>query len=149
MSPVNRTLSADVIAALSYWPGVIVPGQKLPPHPVELTVLLPFFNGVLQDLAWWNRDGKVTHIEPGIPLEIACDHDRSKSRCTEVSVPGTVSSDSGESLPFVAKVRFESNQLIRFEAKIGDVVLGPAHASAGQWRPVDPSRPSRCCAADA
>jgi hypothetical protein len=135
MRPANRTLSADVIAALTYWPGSIVPGRKFPPDPVDLTALPPFFNDVLQDLPWWNRDWKVTHIEPGIPLEIASDHDRSNTRFTEVSVPGTVSSDSGETSPFVAKVRFESDQLIRFQAKIGDIVVGPAHAPAGQLEP--------------
>jgi hypothetical protein len=135
MSPANRTLSAGVIAALTYWPGVIVPGRAFPPDPVDFTALLPFFNDVLQELPWWNRDWTVIHVEPGLPLEIASDHDRSTTRCTEVSVPGTVSSDSDETLPFVAKVRFEGDQLIRFQAEIGDIVLGPAHAPTGQPEP--------------
>lgn len=135
MSPASRTLSADVIAALTYWPGSIGPGRKLPPDPVDLTVLPSFFNDVLQDLPWWNRDWKVTQVEPCLPLEVASDHDRSNTRFTEVSVPGTVGSNSGEILPFVAKVRFESNQLIRFQAKIGDIVVGPAHAPAGRLEP--------------
>ncbi|WP_197288525.1 helix-turn-helix transcriptional regulator [Nocardia sp. NRRL S-836] len=124
-----------MIAALTYWPSAIVPGQNFPPKPVDLTALVPFFNDMLQDLPWWNRDWKVAHIEPGIPLEIAGDHDRSNTRFTEVSVPGTVSSDSGDTLPFVAKVRFESDQLIRFQPKIGDIVIGPAQAPAGQLEP--------------
>jgi hypothetical protein len=135
MSPANRTLSADVIAALTYWPSAIVSGQKFPPHPVDLTALPPFFNDMLQDQPWWNSDWKVTHVEPSTPLEIASDHDRSNTRFTEVSVPGTVSSDSGETLPFVAKVRFKSDQLIRFQAKIGDIVIGPAHTPAGELEP--------------
>jgi hypothetical protein len=135
MNPADRTLSADVIAALTYWPGSIVPGRKFPRNPVDLTALPTFFNDMLQDLPWWNRDWKVTHVEPGEPLEIASDHDRSNTKFTEVSVPGTVSSDSGETLPFVAKVRFESDRLIRFQAKIGDIVLGPAHAPAGKLEP--------------
>jgi hypothetical protein len=135
MSPASRTLSADVIAALTYWPGSIGPGRKFPPDPVDLTVLPSFFNDMLQDLPWWNRDWKVTQVEPGLPLEVASDHDRSNTRFTEVSVPGTVGSDSGETLPFTAKVRFESDQLIRFQAKIGDIVVGPAHAPAGQLEP--------------
>jgi hypothetical protein len=135
MSPANRTLSADVIAALTYWPAAIVPGQKFPPDPVDLAALPAFFNDMLQNLPWWNRDWKVTHVEPGLPLEVASDHDRSNTRFTEVSVPGTVSSDSGETLPFVAKVRFESDRLIRFQAKIDDVVLGPAHTPAGELEP--------------
>ncbi|NGY63364.1 XRE family transcriptional regulator [Lentzea sp. NEAU-D13] len=135
MSPAGRTLSADVIAALTYWPGSIGPGRKFPPDPVDLTVLPSFFTGLLQDLPWWNRDWKVTDVEPGLPVEVASDHVSSVTRFTEVSVPGTVCSDSGETLPFVAKVRFAGDQLIRFQAKIGDVVVGPAQTPAGRLEP--------------
>ncbi|PRX59057.1 hypothetical protein B0I32_121161 [Nonomuraea fuscirosea] len=135
METANRTLTADVIAALRYWPGVIHGGQKNPPDPVDLTVLPPFFNEVLQDLPWWNRDWKVSDVEPGIPLEIESDHDRSTTRFTEVSVPGTASASSGESLPFVGKVRFTSDRLIRFQAKIGHMVVSPADTPAGQLEP--------------
>jgi hypothetical protein len=135
MEIANRTLTVDVIAALRYWPGVIWGGQKNPPDPVDLTVLPPFFNEVLQELPWWNRDWKVRDVEPGLPLEIESDHHGHPSRFTEVSVPGTVGSSSGESLPFVAKIGFAGDQLIRFQAKIGDVVLGPAVAPAGRLEP--------------
>lgn len=134
MSPADRTLSADVIAALTYWPDTLGP-WKFPPDPVDLTVLPSFFNGLLQDLPWWNRDWKVTHVEPGLPVEVASDHSSSVTRFTEVSVPGTVGSDRGETLPFVAKVRFENDQLVRFQAKIGDVVVGPAQTPAGRLEP--------------
>jgi hypothetical protein len=135
MEIANRTLTVDVIAALRYWPDVIWGGQKHPPDPVDLTVLPPFFNEVLLELPWWNRDWKVRDIEPGLPLEIESDHHSHPSRFTEVSVPGTVGSSGGEVLPFVAKVGFAGDQLIRFQAKIGDVVLGPAVAPAGQLEP--------------
>jgi hypothetical protein len=102
---------------------------------VDLTVLPPFFNEVLQELPWWNRDWKVNQVEPGLPLEIESDHHGHSSRFTEVSVPGTVGSGSGESLLFVAKVGFAGDQLVRFQAKIGDVVLGPAVAPAGRLEP--------------
>ncbi|MCW8383578.1 helix-turn-helix domain-containing protein [Streptomyces justiciae] len=131
----DRTLTVEVIAALRYWPGVIWGGQKNPPDPVDLTVLPPFFNGMLQELAWWNRDWEVREVEPGLPLEIDTGHEGGPSRFTEVSVPGTVGSSGGESLPFVAKVGFAGDQLIRFQAKIGDVVLGPAVAPAGRLEP--------------
>lgn len=134
MEIANRTLTADVMAALTYWPGVIW-GQKNPPDPVDLTVLPPFFNEVLHELPWWNRDWRVSHVEPGLPLEIESDHHGHPSRFTEVSVPGTVDSGGGESLPFVAKVGFAGDQLIGFQAKIGDVVIGPAVAPAGQLEP--------------
>ncbi|MGC0402669.1 hypothetical protein RKD27_005313 [Streptomyces sp. SAI-126] len=135
MEIADRTLTVDVIAALRYWPGVIWGGQKNPPEPVDLTVLPPFFNEVLQELPWWNRDWKVRDVEPGLPLEIESDHHGHPSRFTEVSVPGTVGSSGGESLAFVAKVGFAGDRLIRFQAKIGDVVLGPAVAPAGRLEP--------------
>ncbi|GCD96096.1 helix-turn-helix domain-containing protein [Embleya hyalina] len=135
MEIANRTLTADVIAALNYWPDVIWGGRKNPPDPVDLTVLLPFFNEVLQELPWWNRDWKVSHVEPGLPLEIESSHRGHPSGFTEVSVPGMVGSGGGASLPFVAKVGFAGDQLIRFQAKIGDVILGPALAPAGQPEP--------------
>ncbi len=135
MGTANRTLTADVIAALTYWPGILYAGQKNPPDPVDISVLLPFFNELLQDLPWWNRDWKVTRVEPGIPLEIASGHDRGRTRFTETSVPGTVGPGDGESLPFVAKVRFEGDRLIRFQAKVGDLLIEPAAAPAGQLEP--------------
>ncbi|MFB7373993.1 XRE family transcriptional regulator [Streptomyces sp. NPDC056222] len=135
MEIANRTLTVDVIAALTYWPGVIWGGQKNPPDPVDVAVLPPFFNEVLQDLPWWNRDWKVTHIEPGLPLEIGSDLHGHPAGFTEVSVPGTVGSGGDERLPFVAKVGFAGDRLIRFQAKIGDVVLGPAVAPAGRLEP--------------
>ncbi len=135
MDIANRTLTVDVIAALTYWPGVIWGGGKNPPDPVDLTVLPPFLNEVLQDLPWWNRDWRVSHVDPGVPLEIGSDHHGLPSRFTEVSVPGTVGSSGGESLPFVARVGFAGDRLIRFQAKIGDVVLGPAVAGAGRPEP--------------
>ncbi|MGW1186928.1 helix-turn-helix domain-containing protein [Streptomyces sp. NPDC002559] len=102
---------------------------------MDLTVLPRFFNEVLQELPWWNRDWKVSHVEPGLPLEIESDHHGHPSGFTEVSVPGTVGSGSGKSLPFVAKVGFAGEQLVRFQAKIGDVVLGPAVTPAGRLEP--------------
>ncbi|MFD8323917.1 XRE family transcriptional regulator [Kitasatospora purpeofusca] len=135
METANRTLTADVIAALTYWPGIIRGGQKNPPAPVDVTVLPPFFNELLQELPWWNRDWRISDVEPGRPLEIDSDHHGLPAAFTEVSVSGTVGSGSGESLPFVAKVGFAGDRLIRFQAKIGDVVLGPALAPAGQLEP--------------
>ncbi|MEV4020358.1 hypothetical protein AB0J35_58760 [Nonomuraea angiospora] len=135
METANRTLTAEVIAALRYWPDVIHISQKNPPDPADLTVLPPFFNEVLRELPWWNRAWKVGEVEPGVPLEIESDHDRSTTRFTEVSVRGTAGTDTGESLPFVAKVRFSGDRLIRFQAKIGDMVVGPADTPAGQLEP--------------
>ncbi|MEV0012934.1 helix-turn-helix transcriptional regulator [Streptomyces sp. NPDC047973] len=100
-----------------------------------MAVLPPFFNEVLQDLPWWNREWRVDRVQPGLPAETG-DH-----RCdpavsfTEVSIPGTVASRNGESLPLVAKVGFTGERLIRFQAKIGDMVIGPAVTPAGRSEP--------------
>ncbi|MFD0264081.1 XRE family transcriptional regulator [Kitasatospora indigofera] len=135
METTDRALTADVIAALRYWPDVLWAGQKNPPDPVDMAVLPPFLNEVLQDLPWWNRDWKVDRVRPGNPDETG-DHRRDPAvRFTEVSIPGTVVSGNGESLPFVAKVGFTGDRLIRFQAKIGDVVIGPAVAPAGLPEP--------------
>ncbi|MFJ8433159.1 multiprotein-bridging factor 1 family protein [Kitasatospora sp. NPDC094019] len=98
-------------------------------------MLPPFFTEVLQELPWWNRDWRITDVEPGRPLEIAGGHRGFPSRFTEVSVPGTAHSGGDEGLPFVATVGFAGDRLVRFQAKIGDVVLGPATAPAGQLEP--------------
>ncbi|MFD3416233.1 XRE family transcriptional regulator [Streptomyces cyaneofuscatus] len=100
-----------------------------------MTVLLPFFNEVLQNLPWWNRDWKVDRVQPGRPAEAGDHRSDPAVRFTEVSIPGTVASGNGESLPFVAKVGFTGDRLIRFQAKIGDVVIGPAVAPAGRSEP--------------
>ncbi len=126
----DRTLSVKVIAALRYWTDVVRGDQKDHPDPVDLTVLLPFFNGVLQELLWWNRDWMVREVEPGLPLEIDTGHQGGSAPFTEVSVPGTVGSCGGESLPFVAKVGFAGDRLIRFQAKIGDVVRSGCRRSS-------------------
>ncbi|MFE7458116.1 XRE family transcriptional regulator [Streptomyces sp. NPDC057554] len=108
---------------------------------MDLTVLPPFLNGLLADLPWWNRDWKVSRVEPGLPLEIGSDHRGHPARFTEVSVPGTVGpgdgdgDGDGESLPFVATIGFAGDRLIRFQAKIDDMVVGPAVAPAGQPEP--------------
>jgi hypothetical protein len=49
MEIAGRTLTVDVIAALTYWPGVIWVGQKDRPDPVNLKILSPFFNKVLHE----------------------------------------------------------------------------------------------------
>nr|MDT0523137.1 helix-turn-helix transcriptional regulator [Streptomyces sp. DSM 41633] len=139
MTITGRTLTTDVIAALTYWPQVLHGGGKYPPDPVDLTVLPPFLNGLLADLPWWNRDWKVSRVEPGLPLEIGSDHRGHPARFTEVYVPGTVGpgdgDGDGESLPFVATIGFAGDRLIRFQAKIDDMVVGPAVAPAGQPEP--------------
>ena len=128
MNVAGRTLAPAVLKALTYWPGI---GRAEKLEPVSLTVLPPFFNDLLSEIPWWDRTWRVTDVEPAYPREHASDHDRQKNRFTEVSVPGTVVGGAGQTLAFSARVRFEGDRLLRFEAKIADMVVGPARAEAG------------------
>jgi hypothetical protein len=98
---------------------------------VDLAVLPPFFNGLLDELPWWAGTWRVTQVEPAKPHEFASHHDRQRYRFTEVSVPGTLSDGAGLTFPFVARVRFEGDRLLRFQAKIADMIVGPALSEAG------------------
>jgi hypothetical protein len=97
--------------------------------------LPPFFNELLDELPWWNRAWRVIQVEPAYPHEIARDELRVITRFTEVSVPGTVGRGPGEELPFSARVRFSDGRMVRFQAKIGDVVVGPGSAATGKPEP--------------
>jgi hypothetical protein len=128
----GRTLSPAVLKALTYWPGIVHAER---PEPVDLAILPPFFNGLLGELPWWDATWRVTQVEPAYPREVASDHDRQKNRFTEVSVPGTLGAAAGRVLPFFARVRFEGDRLLRFQAKIADMVIGPALTEAGAPEP--------------
>ncbi|GIF59678.1 hypothetical protein Air01nite_57730 [Asanoa iriomotensis] len=118
-------LSAAVVAALSYWPDYVpVPRQR-----VDISVLPPFFDGLLGELPWWNPAWRVVEVRHAWPCFTAV----GSTRVVEVSVPGQVGGASP--LPFSARVRFEGDRLVRFQAKVGDVVIGPAAAGAGEPEP--------------
>jgi hypothetical protein len=131
MEVAGRRLSPAVLKALTHWPGVGRKGRE----PVDLAVLLPLFNDLLGELPWWNRTWRVTQVEPAYPCEVASDGLRSKNRFTEVSVPGTLSSDAEQELPFFARIRLEEDRLLRFQAKIADMVIGPALGESGVREP--------------
>lgn len=128
----DRPLDADVLAALTSWPGI---RGRAAPAPAVLARLVPFFNGLLDELPWWDRAWRVTRVEPAYPLVRARDQLDAVSGLIEVSIPGAVSRDGGEDLPFFARVGFEDDRLTRFQAKIGDVVLGPGATGAGKREP--------------
>ncbi|MCW2144590.1 Helix-turn-helix domain-containing protein [Actinoplanes cyaneus] len=117
---------------MTYWPRLVHAEE---PKPVDLAVLPHFFNGLLSELPWWDNIWRVTYVEPANPREFASDHDRQRSRFTEVSVPGILGGGAGQTLPFLGRVRFESDRLLRFQAKIGDMVVGPALSEAGTHEP--------------
>ncbi|GIJ28454.1 hypothetical protein Vqi01_36160 [Micromonospora qiuiae] len=132
MNVAGRTLTPAVQKALTYWPGIT---HTQRPKPVDLAVLPPFFNDLLAELPWWNSNWQVTQVEAAYPREVASNHDRQKNAFTEVSVPGTLGSRAGQTLPFLGRVRFEGSRLLRFQAKIADTIIGPALAKAGAPEP--------------
>ncbi|GIG87073.1 helix-turn-helix domain-containing protein [Plantactinospora endophytica] len=130
MTFAGRTLSPAVVEALRYWPGVV---HEVTPAPVDLAVLPPFFDELLAELPWWNRAWRITQVEPAYPRETPWNEGR--QGVVEVSVPGTASCGVADTLPFSARVRFEHDRMIRFQAKLGDVVVGPSIAATGQPEP--------------
>ncbi|MBE1490881.1 helix-turn-helix domain-containing protein [Plantactinospora soyae] len=130
MTFAGRALSPAVVEALRYRPGVV---HAVTPAPVDLAVLPSFFNELLGELPWWNRAWRVTQVEPAHPRETPWN--RGRSGAVEVSVPGTASCGAGDVLPFSGQVRFKRDRLIRFQAKLGDVVIGPGAAPAGTPEP--------------
>jgi hypothetical protein len=132
MNVAGRSLTPAVREALTYWPGLVNSEES---KHVDLAVLPPFFNGLLGELPWWDSAWRVTQVEPARPREFARDDGRGRNRFTEVSVPGTLGGDTGQTLPFLGRVRFEGDRLVRFQAKVGDVIVGPALSEAGAHEP--------------
>jgi hypothetical protein len=97
--------------------------------------LVPFFNELLDELPWWDRAWRVTRVDPAYPLVRARGQLETVSGFIEVSVPGAVSRNGREDLPFFARVGFEDIRLTQFQAKIGDVVLGPSSTAVGKREP--------------
>jgi len=124
----GTTLSATVVKALTFWPGFI----PVPTEPVNVSaVLVPFFNELLDELPWWNPAWRVTQVRAASP----CCATVQGTRLTEVAVPGWVGAPDVDPLPFSGRVRFEGDRLVRFQAKIGEVVVGPAVTAAGKPEP--------------
>ncbi|GIF67411.1 hypothetical protein Ais01nite_54460 [Asanoa ishikariensis] len=108
-----RALSADVLSALDQ-------GTE--------AVLIPFLNELLDELPWWNPAWRVTRVEavkPSAAKTVGSGFD-------EVTVLGQAGADP---LPFVGRIRLQDDRLVRFQAKIGDVVIGPGTTPAGEPEP--------------
>ncbi|MBU2669298.1 helix-turn-helix domain-containing protein [Actinoplanes bogorensis] len=129
MDNVDRVLSPAVVEALTFWP------RLTQATGVDVSVLVPFFNELLGEWPFWDSRWRVTRAGHAYPYEIAKDEERSVSRFTEVSVPGEVGHDDGRALPWVARVRFTGDRLVRFEAKVGAAVIGPALTEPGRPEP--------------
>jgi hypothetical protein len=131
METTERTLSGPVLAALRFWPG-----HSVDPDPVDLTVLRSFLDELFDRRPWWDRAWRVVEVRPGYPAARESDAARSSSPFSEVHLPGTIGRDTGETLPLSATVRFAGNRLLRFTAKVGDTVIGPAASPPGEPEPL-------------
>jgi hypothetical protein len=128
----DRALSAGVVEALTYWPGVVHAER---PVPADLSVLPPFFDELLGLLPWWNRAWRVSEVGPAYPNAVPKSKPSGVAQFVEVTVPGLVSGDATEGLPFSARVRFADDRLLRWQVKVGDAVVGPGLAPAGGPEP--------------
>lgn len=128
----DRALSAGVVEALTYWPGVV---HAEPPAPADLSVLPPFFDELLGELPWWNRAWRVTEVGPAYPNAVRQSKPSGVAQFIEVTVPGLVDGDAAERLPFSVRVRFADDRLLRWQAKVGAAVIGPGIAPDGEPEP--------------
>jgi hypothetical protein len=126
-----RTLTPDILEALTF--REMVWGEA-PPESVN--GLLPsFFNELLDELPWWNRDWRVTAARTPRRLGFESDDPGHLSRISVVAVPGTASHPDGRTLLFSGTVRFTGDRLLAFDAKIGDRVITPAVEPADKYEP--------------
>jgi hypothetical protein len=127
METTDRTLSEPVLAALSYWPA-----NRAGAEPADLSVLPPFLDELFDRWPWWDRSWRVTAVEPARAAVQESGLPRSARPYSQVYLAGTIARDTGETLPLSAKIWFSGTRLLRVEAKVGDVVIGPAVFPAGE-----------------
>ncbi|GAA0489122.1 hypothetical protein Ade02nite_73270 [Paractinoplanes deccanensis] len=122
----ERLLSAAVVGALTRSVGAV---------PDERAVLGAFFEGLLADLPWWDRAWRV--VDVGAPRASSSSRALTPGdvQVVEVTVPGFVGRGAGEVLAFSARVRLLEDRLLRWQMKVGETVIGPALAPAGEREP--------------
>ncbi|SNT58538.1 Helix-turn-helix domain-containing protein [Asanoa hainanensis] len=111
-----------MFSALTFWPDY----SSTPAPRVPVAVLVPFFNDLLDELPWWNPAWRVTRISAVEPSGAMV----GGSGFDEVTVLGEVG--DADPQPFVGRVRLQDDRLVRFQAKIGDVVIEPGSTPAGE-----------------
>ncbi|GIJ45616.1 hypothetical protein Val02_25020 [Virgisporangium aliadipatigenens] len=124
MNVSGRPLDPAVLDALRHWPDT---GHAEPSAPVDLAVLLPFLNGLLDELPWWDRAWRVTRAGPAYPRGAG-----GTEPFVDVYVPGMVHSGVGQPLPFSARVRLDGDRLLSVQAKVGTTLIEPGHVEARQ-----------------
>ncbi|MEV4409378.1 helix-turn-helix domain-containing protein [Actinoplanes sp. NPDC049598] len=97
--------------------------------------LAAFLDSLLDELPWWDRGWRVSDV--GMPRRCSSSLGLAPGavQVVEVVVPGSLSLGAGEAQLFVAQVRLLEDRLLRWQMKVGDKVVGPALAPAGETDP--------------
>ncbi|MBB2947889.1 hypothetical protein FB565_007660 [Actinoplanes lutulentus] len=127
----GHRLDAAVVEALTDRRGV----SSDRPSPADRAVLATFLDDLLGELPWWNRAWRVAEVGAVLPSSPSRGLRPGAVQVVEVTVPGSVTADAGEVQEFSARVRLLENRLLRWQIKIGDRVIGPGFAPAGEPEP--------------
>ncbi|GGN63902.1 hypothetical protein GCM10010112_23580 [Actinoplanes lobatus] len=122
----DRPLSEAEIEALRHWPRYAHTSRTT----VDPGVLVPLLNEILGELPWWDRAWRVTGAGHADPVDMT--RTDVVPDPVEVAVPGAVSRDGTDELPLSARIRIHGDRLVRFEVKVGDLVIGPGREPAGK-----------------
>jgi hypothetical protein len=98
-------------------------------------VLETFFNSLLGGLPWWDQAWQVADVGPARHSSSSLALSPEKVQVVEVTVPGFLSRGTHEAQPFSARVRLLEDRLLRWQMKVGDMVVGPALAPVGEPEP--------------
>ncbi|GIM89301.1 helix-turn-helix domain-containing protein [Paractinoplanes toevensis] len=125
-------MSTAVVEALTFRRSHGPPDRLV---PADQSVLAPFLDTLLGELPWWNRGWRVAEVGAARSSSSSRALSPEVMQVVEVTVPGLLNGDAGEVLPFSARVRFLEDRLLRWQMKIGEVVIGPGLAPAGEPEP--------------
>ncbi|WP_165945782.1 helix-turn-helix transcriptional regulator [Micromonospora sp. KC606] len=124
-------LSAAVIKALTDR------ARDAPPDKlaVDRSVLATFLDTLLGELPWWNRAWRVAEVAEVRKSSSALALPPGEVQVVEVTVRGSLGGAAGEVQLFSARVRLLEDRLLRWQMKVGETVIGPAVAPAGEPEP--------------
>ncbi|MDG4778727.1 helix-turn-helix transcriptional regulator [Micromonospora sp. WMMD961] len=124
-------MSAAVVEALTDRARDASPDQLT----VDRSVLATFLDTLLGELPWWSRAWRVAEVGEVRKSSSALALPPGEPQVVEVTVPGSLGGDAGKVQSFSARVRLLEDRLLRWQMKIGDTVIGPAVAPAGEPEP--------------
>jgi hypothetical protein len=102
---------------------------------VDGSVLATFLDTLLGELPWWNLAWRVAEVAEVRRSSSALALPPGAVQVVEVTVRGSLGGAAGEVQLFSARVRLLEDRLLRWQMKVGDTVIGPAVAPAGEPEP--------------